>query len=151
MNSKATVPTNLIDIGNVIILISLLFIPIGCERQEPWESFDCKNCYQDKPEMGPLQIKVTINGQNPIVPFVIYRGVVEDNNIEFIDSANRSDWSVDVPVNNYYSVNAQYKDGNNTIFVIDGDKLKLKENNSNCDERCYYFQGGYIDVRLRNY
>lgn len=130
------------------LLLFFLIIPSGCEREESWESFDCATCYQDKPEMGPLQITVTINGQNSSVPLVVFRGDIEDNNVERIDTAYNTDFTIDVPVEKYYSVKAEYRDGNNTIFAVDGDKLKLKTNSTDCDEQCYYFRGGYIDVRL---
>ena len=132
------------------VLIFFLVFLAGCERNEPLESFDCATCYQDKPDWGPLQIMVTINNDNPYVPLVIYRGDIESNDIEYMDIAYSSEYTVDVPPDKYYSVTAEYKDGSKTIFAVDGDKLKMKKNIKDCDKECYYFKGGYIDVRLRN-
>jgi hypothetical protein len=131
-----------------IVLHILIFIA-GCGDQSI-ESFDCSTCYQDKPEWGPLQIIVTINSENTIVYLTIFRGDFEDDDIEYKDSTAFSDYTVDVPVDKYYSVKAEYKVGDKTIYAVDGDKLKVKKNSTSCDQECYYFKGGYIDVRLRN-
>jgi hypothetical protein len=133
-------------------LIFIMILLTQCERDEPFDlsSFDCSLCYQDKPEYGPLEILVTINSENHAVPIVVYRGDIENNEIEYIDTAYYWDYVVDVPVDEYYSVTAEYKDGSNTIYSVDVDKLKLQFNTKDCDEDCYYYKGGYIDVRLRN-
>ena len=132
--------------AGIMVFLSLTF----CERQEPTNgSFDCSTCYQDEPSWGPLTIYVTINAENPRIPLVIYRGDIESNVIEYVDTTFQSEYWVDVPVDAYYSVKAEYKDGDKTIFAVDGDKLKLKKNVKDCDEECFYFDGGYLDVRLR--
>ena len=138
--------------GSVFVLIFFMVLFTGCEFYDPsnLSSFDCSTCYQDKPDWGPLQIKVTINSQHPSVPLVIYRGDIESNDVEYIDTAYTSDYTVDVPVDQYYSVTAEYRDGEKTIYAVDGDELKLKKNATDCDEECYYFEGGSIDVILRN-
>jgi hypothetical protein len=131
----------------ITVFLSLTF----CERQEPSDgSFDCSKCYQDEPAMGPLTIYITINSENQRVPLVIYRGDIESNVIEYVDTSFQSEYWVDVPVDEYYSVKAEYKDGEKTIYAVDGDKLKLKKNATSCDQECFYFDGGYLDVRLRN-
>jgi hypothetical protein len=131
------------------MLLFMIFIA-GCDGDQSIESFDCSTCYQDKPEWGPLQIKVTINSENTIVYLTIYRGDIENNEIEFEGQTVYPDYTVDVPVDKYYSVKAEYKVGDKTIYAVDGDKLKVKKNSTSCDQECYYFKGGYIDVRLRN-
>lgn len=130
--------------------ISAFLFLTFCERQEPTDgSFDCSTCYQDEPAIGPLTVYVTINAENQKVPLVIYRGDIESNAIEYVDTAFQSEYWVDVPVDAYYSVKAEYKDGEKTIYAVDGDKLKLKKNAKDCDQECYYFDGGYLDVRLQ--
>jgi len=135
-----------------LLTLQLLIFNSGCERQEPVDlsEIDCSECYQDKPEWGPLNITVTINSQNPYVPLKVYIGNFEEGNLDWTDTAYSSDFRVDVKPDQYYSVTAEYKDGDKTIFAVDGDKLKIKHTSDKCDEPCYYFKGGYIDVRLRN-
>ena len=131
------------------IFMTGIFLTIGCERQPPNDyGFDCEYCYQIKPDSGQIGIKVTINDENPYVPITIYIGNIEDNNIEYSDTSYSSEYWVDVPVDKYYSVTAEYKSGDNTIIAVDGDKFKLKKNTKDCDEECYYYSGGFFDNRL---
>lgn len=138
--------------GKTIFITLILLVLVSCERQEPFDlsEIDCSECYQDKPEWGPLNITVTINSQNPYVPLKVYIGNFEEGNLDWTDTAYSNDFWVDVKPDQYYSVTAEYKDGDKTIFAVDGDKLKVKHTSDKCDEPCYYFQGGYIDVRLRD-
>jgi len=139
--------------GKTFFLMTiLLMVIVSCERQEPvnLSNIDCSECYQDKPEWGPLNIKVTINDQNPFVPLKVYIGNFEEGNLDWTDTAYSKDFWVDVKPDQYYSVTAEYKDGDKIIFAVDGDKLKLQHTSDKCDEPCYYYSGGYIDVRLRD-
>lgn len=136
----------------ILLIIQLLLISSACERDVPpkLRTVDCIDCFQDRPEWGPLNVKLTINNENKFIPLVIYIGNIEDNNIEWIDTSYSADYWVEVPVNNYYSISAEYKSGDKTIFAVDGDDFKLKYTESNCDQPCYYFYGGYYDNQLKN-
>ncbi|OQX81036.1 MAG: hypothetical protein B6D61_01185 [Bacteroidetes bacterium 4484_249] len=136
----------------IVIILIFLLVNTSCERHEPSDlnTFDCSTCYQDRPEMGRLTVALSINSENPFVPLVIYRGNFENNDIEYIDTSWSEDYWVEVPVDKYYSVTAKYKDGNKTVIAVDGDKLELEYTSEDCDLPCYYYKGGYIDVRLRN-
>ena len=71
------------------------------------------------------------------------------NYIEYADTAATEKIYIDVPLDFYYSVTAEYKSGNKTIFALDGDNIKTKKNIDDCDEKCYYITGGYINVKLK--
>ena len=136
---------------HLLLLIPFFIFVNSCERDVPTKlgTIDCFDCFQDRPEWGPLNVKLTINNENPFVPLVIYIGNIEDNNIEWIDTSYSADYWVEVPVNKYYSITAEYKSGDKTIFVVDGDDFKLKHTESACDYPCYYYYGGYYDIQLR--
>lgn len=138
--------------GAVILILVLGMLLIhGCERDVPrLTGINCAECYQDKPEWGPLNVRLTINDENPFVPMVIYEGYIEDEVVEWVDTSWEADYWVDVPVNKYYSVSAKYLQDGDTIYVIDGDRLKLKHTTEECDEPCYYFKGGYFDLQLKD-
>jgi hypothetical protein len=134
-----------------LFLFLLIVTFISCERNKQFslDKFDCSDCYQEKPDSADLTVKVTINNENPRVPLVIYKGKIEDQVIDYIDTAINSDYYLWVKVDEYYSVEAKYKSGNKTIIAVDGDKIKTKKNSTECDETCYRIKGGYINVRLR--
>lgn len=134
-----------------LLAILLLILVISCERLKdvPVDGFDCSTCYQNQPTWVQLNIVTTINGENPYVPLTIYIGNIEDGNIDWVDTTYNESYWVDVKPDRYYSVKAEYKDGTNKVFAIDGDDVKLKQNTNNCEVPCYYQSGGYMDVRLK--
>jgi len=135
-----------------LLVFQLLIFSISCERDVPSKlaGVDCNDCDNVRPEEGKLLVTLTINDENPYVPLVIYRGNIEDNNIEYVDTSYSTDYWVIVPVDNYYSITAEYKSGDKTIFAVDGDEFKIKYTDTDCSYPCYYFYGGYYDVQLKN-
>jgi len=148
MNKKLNIISNQTFFGFTIVILLL----IACERKETTDlgEFDCSECYQDKPEWGSLIVYVTLNDENPSVPLVVYIGDMEEGNIDWYDTATSKEYYVPVKPDDYYSVVAKYKRGDQTVLAVDGDKFKLKYSENQCDAPCYYFKGGYIDVRLRD-
>lgn len=136
----------------LILPLLLSFLLVSCERHETVYTgeFNCTECYQNKPEWAPLNYEVTINDQNPFIILKVYIGNIEDNNLDWIDTAYYQEGYIDVLPNVYHSVSAEYKDGSNTILAIDGDKVSMKYTSEECDVPCYYFRGGFVDLRLRN-
>ena len=137
---------------NASFFYILIMLLLACERNENIniDEFDCSECYQEKPDSVLLNASVTINSNNPYVALIIYKGNVEDGTIDYIDTTYIQDYWLVVKVDEYYSVKAKYVSGTDTIYAIDGDHVKLKHTDSNCDEPCYYKSGGHIDVRLRD-
>ena len=108
----------------IIILFNGLF---SCEDNYQTWTIDCSQCYRIKPTYGELWIKLTINSDYPSVPIVIYMDEVEDNIVEYIDTATTSDYYIDVPVNKYYSITAKYERSDRTVIAVDGDKIKTRK------------------------
>lgn len=135
-----------------LLVFQLFIFSISCERDVPSKlaGVDCGDCDNIRPEEGKLLVTLTINDENPYVPLVIYRGNIEDNNIGYVDTSYSTDYWVIVPVDNYYSITAEYKSGDKTIFAVDGDEFKIKYTDTDCSYPCYYFYGGYYDVQLKN-
>ncbi|MCK3682483.1 hypothetical protein [Maribellus sp. YY47] len=130
-------------------LILFLLLAVSCERKIELFEFNCDDCYREKPETGPLIIYFSFNHENDFVLYTIYQGNFEEGIVEYADTAFYKEEQIEVPVDEYYSVEAKYVSGADTIYVVDGDKFNLKREKNECDEKCYYFKGGIIDVRLK--
>lgn len=135
--------------NRIIYLLLVVLAIFACERKFEFFELDCDDCYQDKPECGPLIIYFSFNEENDSVNYIIYRGNFENRDIEYAGKATFTEEQIDVPVNEYYSVEALYLKDGDTIHVVDGDRFKLKKETSECDKTCYYFKDGMIDVRLK--
>ena len=131
-----------------LMIIFFLSFSLQCDKIEL--AIDCSECYQIAPEWGEIYVQVTINDENNFVPLIIFIGNVEDYDIEYIDTAYGKDYYLEVPLNRYYSVMAEYISGYDTICAVDGDEIKIKKNTEDCDEECYIIKGGQIDVRLHS-
>ena len=132
-------------------LIILFCIPLifSCEEKIFTDNIDCEECYQIKPDSADLFVKLTINSTYDTIPLIVYRNEVEDNDIEYIDTAYGSPYYLFVPVNKKYSIAAEYNADSKKIIAIDGAKLKLKHVRSACDKECWLIEGGELDVRLK--
>ena len=134
-----------------LFFLLLLLVQTACERPSTavLGGIDCTECYQNKPEWGPINITVTINDENPAIPLTIYFGNIEENNVDTTVFVETPDYWIDVRPDFYYSLSAEYKVGDKKVFVIDGDELASRYTSTGCNEPCYYFKGGNFDVRLR--
>ncbi|PLX03362.1 MAG: hypothetical protein C0594_10545 [Marinilabiliales bacterium] len=132
--------------NNFLVFILLLFMFSSCED---YLDVDCSQCYQYEPTKGDLLIDVTINKENMEVPVIIYKGKPEDGVIEYADTARGKYFDIEVPLGQYYSVCAKYKVGDKTVTAIDGDKIRVRQIDAECDTTCYYITGGRIDVQLK--
>lgn len=138
---------------NYFYIIIGLFLVSAFAYQACSESLilkvDCDECYNDEPEMSDLTIKVSISTENDSVPIIIYRGKPEIGNIMRIDTLTTSEASFQLTVNNYYSVEAKYKDGARTIIAVDGKNMDTKKVTDYCDQECFVVTGKELDVRLK--
>ncbi len=133
------------------MLIVLLTLSLySCEEKVYYGSVDCSECYQIKPDSADLVVKVTINDIYPEVPLTFYRGNIEAGEIEYVDTAYGTNYYLWVPVDKDFSVKAEYKRGNTTIYAVDGTKIEVLKVPDACDEVCYIVDDEVIDVRLNS-
>lgn len=143
-------------INRIILVFSIVMLGLlSCGDEYILDDVDCSECYVPKPDFGPVTVKLSINAENSRIPVKIFKGKYEEKYLNdfssavHIDTISQSSFEVDLKVNEYYSVAAEYiKDGKKTI-VVDGDKLKIYKVSDNCDEVCWIFRGGEIDATLK--
>ncbi len=121
---------------------------ISCEEKTDFVEIDCSECYRIKPDEGSLKIRVTIN-KNQSVPIVVYRNEMEHEWIRLVDTVTVEDYYVDVDVDHFYSVKAEYKAGGKIIYAVDGDWIRTRKITAQCDSTCWVIRGGNINVRLK--
>jgi len=137
----------IINIKTILIFLFIILI-FSCEQNPFVFDVNCDECYFEKPDSADLIVDITINEENPFVPLIFYKGKVEEGNIEWIDTAYSETLYLYSPVNQYYSIKAFYKSGEQTIISVDGDKLKTTQVSDVCDYDCWVIRGGILDVRL---
>lgn len=132
-----------------LIIIILVLLSWSCGEKIFTGDVDCDECYTGKPDKLDLVINVTLNSRYKFVPVTVYKGDVEDNEVVAIDTAWSSPLYVYVPVDEKYSVKAEYKKDGTTLFVIDGTKPKAKLVTNACDEECYVIVNETLEARIK--
>jgi hypothetical protein len=132
-----------------VFISFILVITASCGEKLFTGDVNCDECYTDKPDYVYLEINATLNGENPEVPFVVYRGNVEDNQVEFSDTISESPYYLYVKADNKYSVKATYKKGDATLYAIDGTKPRILLASGVCDSDCYVIKDVTLDVRIK--
>lgn len=141
---------------NILQLVMILFCLIilqSCERTfvstpEDCMNYDYSDCNTSEPAVVPMNIKLTINWENPQVPITIYKGKLESRDTILSDTTGSSSYIALLKPDNYYTVEARYISGNNIIYAIDGDNVK-KIRNQICDSVCWTVQEGNVNVELK--
>jgi hypothetical protein len=138
----------------LLIFFAAAFGLTSCRQNSISGSQDCTNynysdCNTTEPFLVGLNIKLTINDENPRVPITIYEGDAEEQLIVRIDTITTTDFNVLLPVNKYYSVKVRYRKNGQTIYAFGGAKTK-KTGSTICDSTCWTTTEGYVNVELKN-
>lgn len=131
------------------VIIILVLTMYACSEKLFTSGVDCQECYQEKPDSAYVEIKLTINDIYDSIPLTVYCDKVENNEIDWIDTADVNPFYLFVKVNKYYSVAAQYINDTDTIIAIDGTKIKIKHVSGECDEDCWIIDGDELNVTLK--
>jgi hypothetical protein len=110
---------------------------------------NCDDCWAYKPDSADLIINLTINSSHPEVPIVVYRGNMEDGQVDWVDTARQTPFYLYSAIDQQYSVAAEYKVDGKTIIAVDGDEMKVKDASSSCDYDCWIVVDGEFSVDLK--
>jgi hypothetical protein len=130
-------------------IILLVLIIAGFSSCTVFLKVNCSDCHTDKPDSADIKMYFTINAENQKVPFEVYRGKVEDGNVEWVDTTNNETVYLYVKMDQFYSVVAKYKSGSRTINAVDGQKISTRFSTDDCNEDCYIVINNELDIRLK--
>lgn len=130
-------------------LIIIAFTLIGSCEEYFGPVVDCNDCFYDKPDSADLVINLTIDDQHPYVPITVFRGDIEEKQVDWVDTARETPYSLYSRVGQFYSIAAEYKVDGRTIIAVDGDELKSKHVSEGCEYECWVVTGGYLEVELK--
>ena len=131
------------------LLVWVLVILAGSCNEYLGLNVNCDDCWGYKPDSADLIINLTINGQHPEVPIVVYRGNIESEEVDWVDTARQTPYYLYAAVEQYYSVTAEYKVDGKTIIAVDGDEMKAKNATSSCEFECWIVVDGEFKVDLK--
>lgn len=135
--------------NRTVIILFLLLTVNACSEKIFTAGVNCEECYREKPDSADLVIELTINDNYDFIPLTVYKNEVENNEVEWVDTAYESPFYLLVPVNKYFSVAAEYINNDGKIIAIDGTKIRIKRVSGECDEDCWIIEGDDLNVKLK--
>lgn len=111
-------------------------------------TYDYSDCNTMEPSLGNVHVRLTINDENAKVPITIYAGKLEENVVVVFDTAYSAAYDTLLPIDQFYTVKAEYHKGSKTIFAVDGDETK-KSKTRTCDSLCWSVNEANINVKLK--
>ena len=133
----------------LIKLLFLVFLISQASCDPDFFDSSCENCFQDKPTEGLLTVTVLHNGTDPI-PIKIFKGrSFEKGDLIIVDTLQSYIEEFWVDVGSFYCVEAEYKIGGQTFKVVDGDRVSIFLDDSNCDELCWRPNDGDVDCTIK--
>ena len=132
------------------IIISICLVFSSCKEKLFTGDVNCSECYSPKPDSAYMTIKFTINKDYNEVPFILYRGDFEDNQIDWIDTSYTATKDIWVRTDQKYSVKAKYRKGDKTLYAVDGGKVKVLLVTDACDQECYVIKDETLNLEIRD-
>ncbi len=136
----------------ILILTGLVFfisLLISCQEKFFTLLVECGECYEEKPEIGDISVLFSEDYTNEGVPFTLYEGKIEDNNVLMIDTSFSTVFYIEVEVGKQYAVKARYPANDKYFFVINSTDFMLKRVTDECDAVCWVYHNKEIDVRVK--
>jgi hypothetical protein len=143
MTTKPSTPRNWL----VLTLGLLLCLPFTACLNNNTDCVSSGSCITVEPTTADLNLRLTINTENPVVPIAIYLGDASDSVLYFRDTINTESISYAVALDQRYSGVAKYRQGQFTILAVDGDRTKLRSKND-CGDLCYTVDDATLKLQL---
>jgi hypothetical protein len=136
---------------NVVVfsIIVLFAIAFSCEKGSSTLEVNCADCLSNEPDSFELSVDLTINSVYDSVYLQFYKGNVESGKLSWEGEVFTPRFYHLVPVDEYYSVKASYRNNGKKIIAIDGDKMISRYMSDACDGPCWIVKGGIMNVKLK--
>lgn len=149
---------NLIHIFKGILKLPVRFLKTACgimmifmmSSCEPGNfNLSCENCFEIKPTEGLLSIRLSPFNENDSIAVTVFKGKLESGTVFLQDTVSGTGLDVWVPIDYFYTVQAEYRIDTLIIRAIDGDRVSVYLDQTNCSVACWRPRDGTADCRLR--
>jgi hypothetical protein len=140
---------------SLAFLLVVVVIFMSCDRKIFTSEVDCSECYQTKPDKYFLMVYLTFNDSITEIPVVLYNGDVEKGDVLGYDTVRAEDerpymYFEDVTVDRDYSMRAEYRFAERTLYTIDGIHPKAKLVTDVCDQSCYVIEDNEMNLEVKD-
>ena len=141
------------DAIKIFLILIILSASFSCTKLDDTSPEDCStydflDCNRTVPTLAEVSILFTHNATHKKVPFKIFKGYIDDGDILLSDTSNTNNITFYLPVNQYYTVEAEYIVNNEKIKAIDGYDFK-NTSTLKCDSTCWSTNTKILRVNLK--
>jgi hypothetical protein len=129
-----------------LLFLSLIFTALYISCTDDDDDCSLFNCINGGTYEGNLNVKVTINEENPNAVVVLYKGRIEQGDTLLIDTLSENSKTYEMAPEFYYSGTVTYKDGIRQVEVVNGKYMDLA--GEDCD--CPHGRSISLNLRLAN-
>jgi hypothetical protein len=133
--------------GLILLLLPFSLLLTTCELDNL--NLSCDNCWDIKPTEGILAIDLSPFNNGDSIPVTVYKGKLESGTLFLKDTIVKDYLDVWVPVDNFYTVVAEYKIDSTIIRAVDGDRVSIYLDETNCSVACWRARDGKVDCKLK--
>ena len=133
--------------GFIVLTFSLSLLFSTCELNNL--NLSCDDCWEAKPSEGLLMIDLSPLRNGDSIPVTVYKGKLESGAVFLQDTVVKDYLDIWVPIDNFYTVVAEYKVDNTIIKAVDGDNVSVYLDETNCSVACWRARDGKADCELR--
>ena len=139
-------------IKKITILIGIATLALmSCDEDvsdEDCSTYSYLDCNTLEPDEADLILRFTISNNMSSIPFEIIEGTIESGTTIIYDTAKTSEIIYIMPLNQYYTVKATYKNEVKTIFALDGVNMKARSTQK-CDSVCWTLPKFELNLTLQ--
>lgn len=132
-----------------IILCLIVILSNSCESYSSLDEVNCADCLSYEPFDADLYISVSIDSKYKEVPLVVLRGKLGSSDTVVVDTITNQMGYIPVPLDDFYTVIAEYNTGTKIVNAVDGDEISKYNISDKCGDICWIIRGGIIDVTLK--
>jgi hypothetical protein len=133
----------------MLIAIVVFALGISCDSIDI-SPVNCAECYPVKPKDGHIELKLTINDENPEVTIILYEDEFDEANLIYSKKVQNSTFLLKIMTNKEYVIEAKYMKDGRSYHVVNKAKLKTRRDTENCSEPCYYIAKRSVDLRIKD-
>ena len=131
------------------ILFAIILLFTACHEYYYEPGYPCDFCYTIEPEEGILFINLSISDNQSGIPIVIYKDILDYKDTIWTDTAYEKLYDIGVPINEKYTVTAEYEVDGKKVLAVDAARVFMRKNTTDCDEECWIIYDGNIDIELK--